>query len=315
MLLMGSCFTSEIGQQLEKAKFPALANPFGVLYNPVSVYNGLDILLKKRFFSYGDLHYFNQQWFSFYHHGSFSHPDKESCLEQINQSIGQASEHLGDSKFLFITFGTAWAYEHKETREIVSNCHKIPANRFNRFLVKLEDMLDLYRNLLEQLFARLPFARVIFTVSPVRHWKDGPEMNQLSKSMLFVLIHTLIEEFSGCSYFPSYEIMMDDLRDYRFYKKDMLHPNEVAVEYIWNIFGKTYFEDDTLAVCREIEKIKSATEHRPMNPGSEQHQRFVEATRKQISQLQIQYPKLDFSREIEKLTASLHEKGGHASEE
>ncbi len=308
MLLMGSCFTNEIGEKLQGFKFPALVNPFGVLYNPVSVYNGLDILLKKRLFALDDLRYYNQQWFSFFHHGSFSHPDKETCLNQVNQAIETASGHLKESKYLFITFGTAWVYEFKETREIVSNCHKIPANRFTRSLVKLEDMLDLYRNLLEQLSARLPSARVIFTISPVRHLKDGPEMNQLSKSLLFVLIHMLIEEFGSCSYFPSYEIMMDDLRDYRFYKKDMLHPSDVAVDYIWDLFGKAYFEEDTLSVCRAIEKIKDATEHRPMNPGSEPHQKFVEVTRKQISQLQIQYPGLDFSSEIGKLTVSLQGK-------
>ncbi len=298
VLFMGSCFTENIGNKMHALKFPAMINPFGVLYNPASVRKGLEILIDQKSFAPGDLGFFNEQWFSFYHDTEFSHPDQQKCLDKINRSIKLAASHLRKTKYLVISFGTAWVYKYLKTERIVSNCHKIPAKEFERVKLGVEDIFVEWAKLINRLNELNSNMKIIFTVSPVRHWKDGAVQNQLSKSTLFLAIHQLIKIFKNVEYFPSYEIMMDDLRDYRFYADDMLHPSNEAVEYIWNHFSETYFEDETKEIIQNINKIIQAKDHRPLNPETELHKNFLKSQVKLVEKLLKEYPFIDLTEEL-----------------
>ncbi len=304
--LVGSCFADNIGSRLKTYKFPVEHNPFGVLYNPVSIKTNLEILIDKKLFTESDLYYYNDQWLSFNHYTAFSNPDKKVCLKQINERIENASEFLKRSSHLFITFGTAWVYEFSETGKIVANCHKLPAKKFKRYLLELKDIVNGYTDFYEKLKAFNPEIRIVFTVSPIRHWKDGAEMNQVSKSTLLLAVYELRKKFPEMDYYPSYEILMDELRDYRFYASDMLHLSDVAIDYIWNSFVSTYVDDKSKVIISEIEKLNKAINHRPFNINSRAYQEFVKTHLDYIDTLEKKYPLLDFNRErdffITKLT-------------
>ncbi len=296
-VFMGSCFTENIGDRLFELKFPVEINPFGIQYNPTSVKNSLNLLIDKKIFIQNDIHFYNERWFSFYHHSKFSNSDKEKCLYNINTKIKQASEFLENADTLFITFGTAWVYQLKENREIVSNCHKLPANQFNRFLLDVDDIYNDYLILIKRLSDLNPKLRIIFTISPIRHLTDGAVGNQISKSTLILAVNKLKEHFNNVEYFPSYEIMMDDLRDYRFYTDDMFHINETAINYIWQKFSETYFDDDTKNIINRIEKIIKNKYHKPFNPTSQQYKDFLKNNSDKINNLLQQYPYLDLEDE------------------
>ena len=295
VLFMGSCFTENIGNKMDKLKFPTIVNPFGVLYNPSSVRSGLEILLDNRDFNEKDLHFFNDQWFSFYHDTEFSNENKDECLKKINTSVNEAREHLRSAKYLIITFGTAWIYEYKKTENVVSNCHKIPAKEFERRKLGVEDIFVQWAKLLNRIEDYNPNLKIIFTVSPVRHWKDGAVQNQLSKSTLILAIHQLKKIFENVEYFPAYEIMMDDLRDYRYYADDMLHPSNVAIEYIWDYFKQTFFDKKTININDEVNQVIQAENHRPINPDSINHKKFIENLDRKRELLKQKYPFLKFN--------------------
>ena len=298
-LFLGSCFSENIGYKMEELKFQTLVNPFGVLYNPVSVRSGLEILIDHKKFQESDLNFFNEQWYSFFHDTEFSDVDKLISLEKINSSIHQASEFLIKSNYLIITFGTAWVYKYLNTGQIVSNCHKIPAKEFERFRLEPETIFMEWSNLINRLNQLNKKMKIIFTVSPVRHWKDGAVENQLSKSTLILSIHQLKRKFENIEYFPSYEIIMDDLRDYRFYADDMLHPSNLAIEYIWRQFDKTYFDNKTREIATEVEKIIRAKNHKPLHPQTNNYKKFRENHIRKINELVKKYPFLDFNKEAE----------------
>ncbi|OFX88196.1 MAG: hypothetical protein A2W99_10330 [Bacteroidetes bacterium GWF2_33_16] len=294
VLFMGSCFTENIGNKMLDLKFPALVNPFGVMYNPVSVQSGLEILIEQSEFKESDLGLFNDQWFSFYHDTEFSDVDQTICLGKINKSIELASRQLRNADYLLITFGTSWVYKYLKSGNIVSNCHKIPAKEFERIKLDTEDIFVEWANLINRLHELNKNLKIIFTVSPVRHWKDGPVQNQLSKSTLILAIHQLKERFKSIEYFPAYEILMDDLRDYRFYADDMLHPSKVAIDYIWDQFVQTYLEKKTVDITKEVERILLAKTHRPLNQNTPSHKKFIESQIKLIEELEKKYTFLDF---------------------
>ena len=294
-LFLGSCFSNEIGGKAESLKFPVIINPSGVLYNPVSVLKTLERILEERPFVKEELNVENGLWFSFMHDTSFSDTDPDVCLEQINRHYLEATEQLKKARFLFLTFGTAWVYELKENGGVVANCHKLPAARFRRRMLEVEEIVDRYGRLTGRLLADNPDLQIVFTVSPIRHWKDGAEGNQYSKSVLHVAIRKLMEKDSRLLYFPSYEIMMDDLRDYRFYATDMLHLSEVAVDYIWERFREALIDPEALPVMEEVHKILQAMAHRPYRPASENHRKFRQAQLQKIHDLEKRYPYLDLS--------------------
>ena len=297
IISLGSCFSENIGEKLTYYKFAATINPFGILYNPESIANSIEFLIKNRLFSESDLFEHHGVWNSFYHHSRFSGTDKKNVLDKINSSIKQGHAQLKKADFLLITFGTAWVYDYKSTGKTVSNCHKIPAKEFNRRKLTVNSIVKKYKTILKTLQKLNPKLNIVFTVSPVRHLKDGAVQNQLSKATLIMAINELIDEVGNTSYFPSYEIMTDDLRDYRFYNADMVHPSPTAVDYIWDKFKKCCINPNTASTIKSIENIKKAVSHRPFQPQSDSHKKFLKATLSAIEKLETKYPEMDFKTE------------------
>ena len=301
MMFIGSCFSENIGQRMIDLKFNVDMNPFGILYNPESIAISLKILLDKQIFYGYDLFQDKGMWNSFYHHSRFSDINPEAALLKINNRIEWSHNFIKNADFLVITFGTAWIYELINSGQIVSNCHKVPAEHFDRYRLKVHEIAEAYINLLEELWVFNPNLKVIFTVSPIRHLKDGAIENQLSKSTLLLAIDRLTSKFSNraCSYFPAYELMMDELRDYRFYAEDMVHLSPVAIEYIFDKFAKSMISSDSMEITKEVSKIRKAFEHRPINPKTAEYKNFVESNLVLIDRLGKRFSFLDFTQEKE----------------
>lgn len=297
ILFLGSCFTENIGKKLASLKFPVLINPFGILYNPVSVSQSLQRAIKPHPFTKDDLVFFNEKYISFSHHGRFSGTSAEEVLKQINSELRLANIWIQESTLLFITFGTSWVYRHIKTDQLVTNCHKIPAAEFDHFMLGVQDITKIYHELFDIIHRINPKLKIVFTVSPVRHWKDGPVNNLLSKSVLIVAIHELIKSFDFVRYFPSYEIMMDDLRDYRFYADDMFHPNQLGIDYIWEKFRDTFILPRAIELSLKIDKLLKAFSHRPFYPNTEAYKKFILKHLEFIDELKSNNPMLDFDAE------------------
>jgi len=309
IVLMGSCFAENIGEKLTSRCFPVYVNPFGILYNPVSVGNSLEILMENKRFGDEDIFFSNGRWNSYHHHSRFSHQDKEFCLGQINKRVTNGAEQLREASFLFITFGTAWVYENREDQKVVSNCHKQPAKQFRRYRLNVDETVARWETLLTRLWEMNPGLQVIFTVSPIRHWKDGAHENQISKSVLFLVIEGLIAKFGNerIAYFPSYEIVMDELRDYRFYASDMVHLSELAVDYIWERFSDVLITSDSLDIMKKVEKLRLAAKHRPFDPKVESYRLFLDNQLTRAENLMKQYPFLNIQEILEYLLSKLKE--------
>ncbi len=299
LFFIGSCFTESISKKLNENKYITEVNPFGILYNPVSVLNSLDFILDEKEFFEDDLFFDNSLWASFYHHGKFSDKDKKLCLSKINESIKNAYLFLQSSSFLFITFGTSRVYKLKETGKIVSNCHKLPSERFFTSFLDTDEIINDYEELLNKLISINPDLKIVFTISPVRHWQDGAVKNQLSKAKLIQAVHHLVESSENVYYFPSLEIMMDDLRDYRFYEKDMIHPNEIAIDYIWQKFSENLISDKSIELNKKIININKAFSHKVQNPDSAEYRSFKTKILEEINGILGEDPGLDFKKEIE----------------
>lgn len=294
---MGSCFTENIGTRMLEYKFNVDINPFGIMYNPMSVKQNLENILSGKKYTITDLYNYQDAWISFDHHSRFSFPEPEICLKEINRRIEYSHKSIKTIHYLIITFGTSWIYKIAESGRPVSNCHKLPAHFFKRELLDTDKILSDYTQLISELRQVNPDLRIIFTVSPIRHWKDGPVQNTVSKSTLILAIHELVKSFDCTGYFPAYEIAIDDLRDYRYYEEDMLHPNSQMIGYIWNKFCQTYFEDETLQIMKDIEKLNNALKHRPFHPGATKHKEFLHNQLDYINTLKEKYPLLNFSDE------------------
>lgn len=276
VILTGSCFTENIGNMLERYLFPVCINPFGVTYNPLSVKKGLDALIRREAYTENDLDQYNELWFSFDHYTGFSSPDQDKALERINLSFLKAKEFLQTAQTLIITWGTAWIYRYKPTGEIVCNCHKIPPDQFTRSRLTVEQILKEYQLLLPLIFEHNPDVKIVMTVSPVRHWKDGAHGNQLSKSILLLAIDELETLFpERIFYFPSYEIVMDELRDYRFFGKDLLHTNALATQYIWEKFIEVLLSDESRNIISELESLLNLMGHRPLHTEGEASRKMI----------------------------------------
>ncbi len=294
IVTFGSCFADNIADKLLYYKFRVLKNPFGVLYNPVSIANSLYYVFWNQGFKDEDLIFHAGEYHSFYHHGDFSHHDKNVCLERINRGLAETRKFIEESDLAILTFGTAYVYRHKEKDIIVSNCHKIPASRFERFRLSIKETAKGIVRAVKFLKTLNENIKIILTVSPVRHWKDGAVENQRSKATLLLAVEEILSECKDVFYFPSYEILMDDLRDYRFYSEDLVHPNNIAVDYIWEKFSGAAFDDKTRELLRRIDKIQRGLNHKPRNPNSEEHQKFMSSLQKQIEELTAEYPYIEF---------------------
>jgi hypothetical protein len=304
-LFMGSCFTENIGNKMAALKYEVDINPFGILYNPVSVANGLENLLVQKKFDETDLIEHKGLWHSFAHHGKFSAIDTNQTLQNINERLKYSSEFLKNTDFLFLTFGTAWIYRYNSSGEVVSNCHKIPSAEFTRERLLVNEIVDSYTDLLERIWQANPKVKVVFTISPIRHWKDGAIENQRSKATLLLAVEQLVQHFGDdkCAYFPSYEIVMDELRDYRFYAEDMLHLSEVAVNHIWGIFESTLIDTKSLKLAKEIQKIRNAINHKPFNQQSAEYLAFLQKILKLCLELETKFSYLNLKLEKEYLIA------------
>ena len=301
LLVMGACFAEHIGQKLGRMKFRTVVNPYGVLYNPLSIAEGLKRLAEQRLFTEEELHEFpDGGWNTWLHHSQYSHPEKHTALAAINASMKEATQRLTEAEVLIITLGTAWVYRLADTEAVVGNCHKVPERRFKRQRLQVAEIVEALSTTLSLISAINPKVRVLFTVSPVRHLKDGLHGNQLSKSALLLAVDELCSRFpERCHYFPAYEIVMDELRDYRFYAEDMAHPSKQAVDYVWECFTTHCLDDEAQQFMVQWEKMARALEHRPFNPESEQYRQFVLHTISQIQGLKARHPYLEVEAELE----------------
>lgn len=297
VMFIGSCFASEIGSTMAEGRMDVLINPSGVVYNPVSVGSTIDLILKNRMFTHEDLYNYKGMNLSFLHYTDFSSEDSSRALDKINTSTSKAHQFLKKARFLFITFGTARVYRFKESHKIVSNCHKLPASLFSREILTVEEITSNWRNILQSLHSFNSDLRVIFTISPVRHWKDGAHGNQLSKSILFLAVEELLRYQTGADYFPAYELVMDDLRDYRYYAEDMLHLSKTAVDYIWKAFSDCYFEPETFSLWNEMQGITKARNHRFLSDSFTGKKEFASIILKKISAVEKKNPQIDLAEE------------------
>jgi hypothetical protein len=297
MVFMGSCFSDTMGEKLESLKFQVCTNPFGVLFNPASIAENIRIVMEDKPFTPDRLYFYNGQWISFNHYTGFSHPDREKCLARINSSLATSAALLKKAGFLFLTFGTAWVYRFNKTGAIAANCHKLPSAEFTRYLLEPEEIIRMYNNLLQEIRDYNPDLTVIFTLSPVRHWKDGAVSNQNSKSILHYALDKILERHRGVQYFPAYEIFMDELRDYRFYASDMLHPSESGVEYIFERFLDACMDPQTLPLMKEVQSLMKASGHRPVNRDDPSYLSFLQTSLMAMNRLSEKHPFLDFRKE------------------
>jgi hypothetical protein len=296
---IGSCFAEVIGTKLKDYKADVLVNPFGTIFNPVSVCRLLQAVAGEPLNLEQSLVQRDGIWYSYDLHSSLSSPDKDQLLHLITQRIAQTREHLKDARLLIITFGTAVSYKLTDTGTIVANCHKLPARQFSRTLLTIEEINYSLETCYHALKKFNPELQTIVTVSPVRHLKETLPTNSVSKSILRVATHTITERYKDVLYFPAYEIMLDDLRDYRFYGPDMLHPTPVAEDYIWQKFASAYLDPTFQEFIPAWEKIKSAMAHRPFHPNTEAHQAFITKTIAQLQQLAANYNITTKSEELE----------------
>ena len=290
ILTLGSCFAENIGTKLQEACFLTFINPFGVMYNPMSVAQGIRHLLSEKEFTAADLFQSGSLWNSLAHSSTFSATTADEALQKINSRLQVARYFLHETNVMMITLGTAWVFELVDTRKIVSNCHKLPASRFTRRRLSVDEIINEFTEVFGLLRNSYPGLKFIFTVSPIRHWKDGAHENTVSKSTLHLAVDALEKQFDFVHYFPAYEIMMDELRDYRFYASDMLHPSDVAVDYIWQRFGDTYFSSETLNLIKELERLRADLNHRPLHPETEEYRLFQLSVEKKKNGLIQDYP-------------------------
>jgi len=301
IMLIGSCFAENIGVKMEEMMFRALKNPFGVLYNPSSVANACIHLANPKPFSTGDLFLYNEMYNSFMHSSKFSHADRDECLRLINSSLTESAKRFASINHLIITFGTAYVYKLKSTGQTVANCHKLPAAHFIRERLTTDEIVDEWSSLLCKLLSINASMKVIFTVSPIRHFRDGAHLNQVSKATLLLAVQSLCEKFPDtATYFPAYELMMDELRDYRFYADDMLHPSPVAIDYIWERFCETYMEPSTRETIREALDLSKMLNHRPLNTSSVLYKQFLTETMLKTERFREKYPYICIPNEIYK---------------
>ena len=294
LLSLGSCFAENMAEKFEYFKFENVVNPFGIIFNPVSLEKLILRSIHKTYFTANDIFYHNEAWHCYEVHSELSNPDREEFLSNLNQLIDSTNWHIEKSIHCLITLGTSWVYRHIESNEIVANCHKVPQKQFVKELLSIAQIEASLQNIISEIHAVNPKCNFVFTVSPVRHIKDGFVENTLSKAHLISALNASNFQLPTSSYFPSYEIMMDELRDYRFYGEDMLHPNQTAIDYIWIKFFENYVDEKEFGLMNQVCEIQRALKHRPFNPKSESHKKFLENLNQKINTLVNKHPNFQF---------------------
>ncbi len=295
LMLLGSCFSENIGSKFEYFKFQSEINPFGILFHPLALENLITRSINQDFYTEDELMYHNEIWSCFDAHSRLNSVLKDDLLSKLNKQIKLMHQQINASTHIIITLGTAWVYRYITTDRIVANCHKIPQKQFQKELLSINDIVASLENIIALVRRVNPKVNFIFTVSPVRHLKDGFVENNRSKSHLLSAIHQTVEPRKQLFYFPSYEIMMDELRDYRYYNQDMIHPNNVAVEYIWEKFKAVWLTEDAIDISQKVANIQTKKAHRPFNPNSDAHQKFLANLQLEIEDIQKEFPHIKFN--------------------
>lgn len=297
IMSLGSCFAVNMAEKLDYFKFKSSCNPVGILFHPLAIEKLIDFAVSGKQFTENDIFFHNERWHCFDVHSDLSNSNKEELLASLNTIIKSTNQQITESTHFVITYGTSWVYRNIESDSIVANCHKVPQKQFNKELLSVEEIKNSIISTVKLIHAVNPNCTIIFTVSPVRHIKDGFVENQLSKAHLISAIHSILNSEHcklNTEYFPSYEIMMDELRDYRFYAEDMLHPNQVAIDYIWKRFKETSISENAFATMDEVGNIQKSLSHKPFNPDSESHLKFETKVREKITKLENQYSFMKF---------------------
>lgn len=293
LLMIGSCFAENIGSRLRENAFYADINPFGILYNPLSIDEALEEIADGKIYMPNDLFSHGGLWHSKMHHSSFSCTETKETLNKINSRIAIAHDNLPKQDWLLLTFGSAFVYEDLTSHVIVGNCHKLPASRFTRRLLTVDEIVEKTGKIFDKLLHISPKLHILLTVSPIRHIADGLHANQLSKSTLLIACEQLVRQRSeSVFYFPSYEIMIDELRDYRYYSDDLVHPSQLAIEYLWQRFSDTFFTEETRQINETCNALQKALRHRPLFPDSEEYKQFLKQTLLRIERFKEKYPYL-----------------------
>ena len=291
---LGSCFAENIADKFDYFKFQNTSNPFGIIFNPISIEKIIQRIVQKKYFIEEDIFYHNDLWHCYETHSELSNPNKENILNILNQLIESTNEYITKSTHIIITLGTAWVYRNIESKEIVANCHKMPQKYFSKEIIPVDTIKKSLLKSVALIQSINKNAKIIFTVSPVRHIKDGFVENNLSKSNLISALHSALFQLPSSCYFPSYEILLDELRDYRFYTQDMLHPNQLAIDYIWERFLLTQISESIYPTMQEVCTVQKGLAHRPFNPETESHQKFLRALSQKIVLLSAQFPLIKF---------------------
>jgi hypothetical protein len=286
ILTQGSCFADAIGHRLASHKMKTLINPFGVIYNPESIHKVFEYSIFNEPLPEHTYVHHHEVYSNYNFHSEFSARTKDELASRLTNTIGSTHYFLKDADWLLLTYGTAWSYQRKETGEVVANCHKLPSAMFTKSLMTLDAISASFKNLFNHLKKFNPKIKIILTVSPVRHLKDTLELNSVSKSLLRVACHHFCTQYDDVEYFPAFEMMMDDLRDYRFYKEDMLHPTSEAEDYIWEKFVERYFSTDMKEFVKKWKVVSAALRHKPFHPQTALHQQFLRDTLKKLEELE-----------------------------
>lgn len=295
IISFGSCFAQNIGEKFSYFKFQNIVNPFGIIFNPVSIENLISRAVNNQEFSENDIFFQNDLWHCFEVHSELSHSEKTIFLDRLNQILSDFHLQIFKSTHFQITYGTSWVYRNKSSNSIVANCHKVPQSQFEKEILSVATIEKSIRNTIYLIQKVNPNCHFIFTISPVRHIKDGFIENQRSKAHLISALHNFVTlSLSKCNYFPSYEIMMDELRDYRFYAEDMLHPSQTAIDYIWKRFSENYISEENFTTLEEVCSIQKGLAHRPFNPDSDSHQKFLTSLNEKILKLKEKFPAMKF---------------------
>jgi hypothetical protein len=296
---IGSCFAERMEQQLQKHKFYTLLNPFGILFQPLAIANCIESVIEKKYFEQNDLILYEELFHSLHHHSDFSNTDAQQAIEKINRETDTAHSFLKETNVALITFGTAIVFEHKATNQIVGNCHRIPQSEFSKRMLSVEEIVERFEKTMQQMFRFNENIKFVFSVSPVRYLSFGMHENQLAKATLLLAIDALQKKFPNAFYFPAYEIVMDDLRDYRFVNEDLIHPNEQATQYIWDKFCATFFSTNTKQLLSEVEEIVNAAKHRPRFQNTDAHKNFLQTYLAKTLALKNKLPQIDWNIELE----------------
>ncbi len=302
-MLLGSCFAENMGNKFDYFKFQSITNPFGIIFNVVSLEKLIRRAVENRIFSDNDIFYHNELWHCYEVHSELSNADKEEFLSNLNSILESTHRHIASLTHCIITLGTSWVYRNIETNEIVANCHKVSQKQFIKELLSINQIEESLQSIISLIHLVNPNCNFIFTVSPVRHIKDGFAENTQSKAHLITALHSILNKKFSTSleltnqnhnYFPAYEIMMDELRDYRFYAEDMLHPNQTAIDYIWIQFFENYISESVFGLMNEICSIQKGLQHRPFNPNTESHKKFVLTLEEKMKKVKERLPDILF---------------------